>query len=347
MVELRGQPDQLQQRDRSERGVSVGGGDACGEGDVLEGCEVRQQVPALEHIGNSVRAQGAAGGGVDRRERASLPLDRARGRLDEAAEHVQERRLTGAGTAEQGEAVLLGDRQIDAVQRANGRLALAVAYDDTVAGDHYLVHATRPSCSSITRSTASATRGEWVTTTTVLPNSARKRASASSTIRSFRSSSSAVGSSASTSGASRAAAAAIASRCCSPPDRAPARVRSRRRRSNASSARSTGTSTRLRPASRRASATFSRADIPDHRLPLWNTIDASRARKAANSFSSSPASERPNTRTSPADGWSSAAARWSIVLFPEPDGPKTATNSRGSTRSSRPRSATVSTGPER
>src|SRR5207248_231239 len=160
----------------------------------------------------------------------SLPLDRARGRLDEAAEHVQERRLTGAGTAEQGEAVLLGDRQIDAVQRANGRLALAVAYDDTVAGGQYLVHATRPSCSS--------------------------------------------------------------------------------------SARSTGSWTRLRPASRSASATFSPADSPAQRLWFWNTIATWRARKAATSVSSSCASERPNTRTSPADGSSSPAARWSIVLLP-------------------------------
>ena len=88
MVKFRRQPDQLQQRSRSERRVGVGGGDAGGEGDVLKGGEVRQQIPALEHIGDPVRAECAAGGGVDRGERESLPLDDARGRLDQAAEHV-------------------------------------------------------------------------------------------------------------------------------------------------------------------------------------------------------------------------------------------------------------------
>src|SRR5438045_1872237 len=50
VVELRPQPDQLEQRSRSQGWVGVAGGDACGKGDVLEGSEVREQVAALEHV---------------------------------------------------------------------------------------------------------------------------------------------------------------------------------------------------------------------------------------------------------------------------------------------------------
>ena len=71
-----------------------------------------------------------------------------------------------------------------------------------------------------------------------------------------------------------------------------------------------------------------------------------RGTRASPASSSSP-SERSPARTSPAEGSSSAAASASIVLLPQPEGPSTATSSPRSTRSSRPRSATVSTGPER
>ena len=73
----------------------------------------------------------------------------------------------------------------------------------------------------------------------------------------------------------------------------------------------------------------------------------SRARSPASSDSDIRASERPATLTSPAEGTSIAAPMESIVLFPLPDGPTTATISRGSTRRSSPRRATVSAGPER
>src|SRR5207244_2967353 len=67
-----------------------------------------------------------------------------------------------------------------------------------------------PSRISTTRSAASATTFEWVTTTTVAPCSDRRRSSASSTDCSFPASSSPVGSSAKSSFASRAAAVARA-----------------------------------------------------------------------------------------------------------------------------------------
>ena len=63
-----------------------------------------------------------------------MPLDGARRRLDEPAEHVQQRRLARAGAAEQRDAVARLDLEVDAVERAHRRLALAVDDDDVAAG---------------------------------------------------------------------------------------------------------------------------------------------------------------------------------------------------------------------
>ena len=87
------------------------------------------------------------------------------------------------------------------------------------------------------------------------------------------------------------------------------------------------------PAIRTEAGTFSRADRVGQRFPDWKTI-RSRARSPRSSTSDSRASERPATRTSPAEGTSMAAPMESIVLLPLPDGPTTATISRGSTRRS-------------
>ena len=96
-----------------------------------------------------------------------------------------------------------------------------------------------------------------------------------------------------------------------------------------------------------AAATFSRADRVGQRLSDWKTTAISLPRIRASSFSSSRASERPSILTSPAEGTSIAAARESMVLLPDPEGPTTATVSRGSTFRFRPRSATVSVEPAR
>src|SRR5438094_1381191 len=98
MLGLRGEADELEQRLGRERWVSR---ELRGEGHVLERGEVREQVRALEDVRDPVRAHRAAGRAVEGGERTSLPLDGAGGRLDEAAEHVQQRRLAGAGAAEQ------------------------------------------------------------------------------------------------------------------------------------------------------------------------------------------------------------------------------------------------------
>ena len=174
------------------------------ERDVLERGEVGEQVRALEDVGDAVRAERAAGGRIDGGERPAAPLDRSGARLDEPAEHVQQRRLARSRAAEEGNAVPLGDLQVDVLEGVDGRLAVPVANRHLgTRGERLHGQTSLPSRSSSTRSAASATRGECVTTTTVVPNSSRRRWSASRTMRSFASSSSAVGSSASTSGASR------------------------------------------------------------------------------------------------------------------------------------------------
>ena len=160
MVELRSQADQLQELCRSEWRVTVAGGNAGGESNVLETREVREQVPALEDIRNPVRAQGTPSGGIERRKGPPPPLDRARRRLDEPAEEVQQSRLPRSGAPEQRQALRLVDRQVDSVQSSNRRLALAVSDHDSPARRQHVLQTALPSRSSITRSTASATRGE-------------------------------------------------------------------------------------------------------------------------------------------------------------------------------------------
>ena len=81
---------------------------------------MRQEISALEHIANPAGPERGAGSGVQCRKRLSPPLDGARSRLDEATEHVQQRRLARAGAPEQRETVLCGDRQVDAVERVYG-----------------------------------------------------------------------------------------------------------------------------------------------------------------------------------------------------------------------------------
>ena len=118
VVRLRGEPDELEQLLRCERRLA---GEVRGEGDVLERGEVRQQVRALEDVGDPVRAHRAARRAVERGERPAVPLDDAAGRLDEAAEHVQQRRLARAGAAEQREALARPDLEVDAGERVHGR----------------------------------------------------------------------------------------------------------------------------------------------------------------------------------------------------------------------------------
>ena len=109
-------------------------------------------------------------------------------------------------------------------------------------------------------------------------------------------------------------------------------------RSRRSRARDSAT-LRLRPAITAGMTTFSNAVIPSSRLKNWNTMPTCWRRMIARAFSSLPASESPAMTTSPSSGTSSPATRLSIVDFPHPDGPMTATNSPRRTVRSAPRNA--------
>ena len=154
-----------------------------------------------------------------------------------------------------------------------------------------------------------------------------------------------VGSSASTSGASRAAAAAIATRCCSPPERTDGRCARAGEAEAWRAPRPLAGSASSSRASFSETTTFSRAVRSPHRLPLWRTSGdrASPGRRRAPAPSYGRAVGRrlallPRTRRrAPPQGAGTCSS-------PSPSGPRTATNSPRSTRRSRPRSATVSTG---
>src|SRR5205823_939968 len=97
IVRLLGEADELEQREWLEALLALGvvrGLD--GEGDVLEGGEVRQEVCALEDVGEAARASLGTRRRVQGGKRPALPVDHSGCGLDEPAEHVQERRLPRA-----------------------------------------------------------------------------------------------------------------------------------------------------------------------------------------------------------------------------------------------------------
>src|SRR5205823_11130298 len=185
------------------------------------GREGRQQLAALEDVGDPLGPVAELGDLLDRKERLTAPARAAAGGGHQPAEHVQERGLAGARRAPERDRLADVEGEADAVEGAHLRAARRVRHHHRLELQQPVAHTTLlPSRISITRSAESATAFECVTTTTVTPCSDRRRSSASSTDCSFPASSSPVGSSASSSFASRAAAAAIATRCCSPPERA-------------------------------------------------------------------------------------------------------------------------------
>ena len=191
--------------------------------------------------------------------------------------------------------------------------------------------ATLPSRISMTRSAAAATRARVGHDDDRAAERVAQLAQRVEHERSLAASSSPVGSSASTSGARRAAAAAIATRCCSPPDSAPARGAAARARARTRRAR--------RPRRGRAVVATREPQRDQHVLrgaerrpevvALKDERDLPGAVARRSSVLVQPRrASRPTARTSPADGLSSAAASDSIVLLPQPEGPRTATSSR-------------------
>ncbi len=93
------------------------------------------------------------------------------------------------------------------------------------------------------------------------------------------------------------------------------------------------------PAYSSPSATLSAVVLCSARKNCWNTNPISVARSPASARSLSVATSSPVTRTVPLVGRSSVPARCSRVLFPEPDGPSTATSSPAAMARLTPRSA--------
>ena len=167
---------------------------------------------------------------------------------------------------------------------------------------------------------------------------------------SLAASSSPVGSSASTSGASRADAAAIATRCCSPPDSAPARWSPRDRARMPRAHHLPPEAGSRCPGEPQAESIRSRAPLSaGHRLSLWkHERDVAGSEPARARPRPAAASGWPPTRTSPAEGSSSAAASDEHRALAAAGGAEHRHQlADARTCSSRPRSATVSTGPDR
>ena len=93
------------------------------------------------------------------------------------------------------------------------------------------------------------------------------------------------------------------------------------------------------PAYSSPSATLSSTLACSARKNCWNTKPISDARSPASARSPSVATSSPVIRTVPLVGRSSVPARCSRVLFPDPDGPSTATSSPAAMARLTPRSA--------
>ena len=126
VIGLGGEADELEQRLGCRLRVDVPLREIGGERNVLERREMRKQVRALEDVRNPVRTDRTTGCAVERGERAAVPGNAPRRRLDQPAEHVQQRRLSGARATEQRQAVVGADLQRNPRERAHLRVAAAV-----------------------------------------------------------------------------------------------------------------------------------------------------------------------------------------------------------------------------
>ena len=93
MVSLGGEADELEQRQRGERRIDLSARGSGREGDVLEGGEVGQEIRSLEDIRDPVGPHRAASGCVHTLQGFFMPFHAACGRLDQTAQHVEQRRF--------------------------------------------------------------------------------------------------------------------------------------------------------------------------------------------------------------------------------------------------------------
>jgi hypothetical protein len=103
-------------------------------GDVVQRREFRQQVVELVDEAERGVAQVAAPGFRQCREVLALQDHRAAARRIEAAEDVQQGRLAGAGSADDGDPFAAADGEVDVVQHLHRIVAFAEGLADAAAG---------------------------------------------------------------------------------------------------------------------------------------------------------------------------------------------------------------------
>ena len=139
-----------------------------GQRDVLDEREAREEVEALEDEADLLTAQ--AGEVVRTRARgvATVQAVAPGGRLREAAEHLEERRLPAAGGAHDDHHLAAFDPQVDAAQRVDGAAAEVVDLLHLGQLDHGLAVHRRAHCS---RTVAPAWRPEtiWTRSPSMMP----------------------------------------------------------------------------------------------------------------------------------------------------------------------------------
>ena len=191
--------------------------------------------------------------------------------------------------------------------------------------------------------------GSWVTRMIVWPSSRLSVFNRSITWAAISLSKFPVGSSAQTIAGRATSARAIVTRCCSPPEssfgRWPPRA-ARPTRSSISSARRRASRGAV-PTSSSGSSTFSAAVKTGMRLNAWKTKPMVRARCSVRLASGIANRSTPPSQTRPPSRSSRPDRQFSRVVFPEPDGPITATSSPAATSMSSPRNASTTTESER
>ena len=124
-----GEPDRLDDRLDPER-VRLATGDLDRQHDVLRRGQRRQQVERLEDEADLVAAQQGERLVLQRRDLGVADVDLPGGRPVEAGQHVQQRRLAGAGRAHDRGELTGGEADADVVQRVHGVVAVAVGLAD-------------------------------------------------------------------------------------------------------------------------------------------------------------------------------------------------------------------------
>src|SRR5579872_5160394 len=119
-----GETDLLEQRERARAQlVAVDAGRRKLRLDVLERVQRRDQVERLEDEAEGAQAQLGEVAVSERAEVAALEEHRAARRAVERAEELQQRRLAGARRPDDRDDLRVVDRQVDACERGNRRLA--------------------------------------------------------------------------------------------------------------------------------------------------------------------------------------------------------------------------------